>query len=172
MVLLQIRRVMLLVIYRPFPIERGCFFHDSGPRVSGGRVATPISIRAVRVGVKQQLHFLAAPKERDGLSFNRNQRPGTRISCSSTFPELYKKDSKPTQFDPVTPGHCGGNLRKDSIDDLLGVLPIEMRVLDRYPINEFRFNHGATLGCSKVARIGGPVKRLPYFTEPMRALLD
>jgi hypothetical protein len=70
MALLQIWRVTLLVIYRPLPIERGCFFHDSGPRVSGGRVATRVGIRAVRVGVKQQLHFLAAPEEGDGLAFD------------------------------------------------------------------------------------------------------
>ena len=45
------------------------------------------------------------------------------------------------EFDPVTPGHCGGNLGKNGIDDLLGVLPIEMRVLDRYPVNKLGFDH-------------------------------
>jgi hypothetical protein len=31
-------------------------------------------------------------------------------------------------------------------------MPIEMRVLDRYPVNEFGFDHSKALGCSESAQ--------------------
>ena len=83
---------------------------DHAPDVrSGGRVATRVDIGAVRMGVQPRLHFPAAPEEGNGFAFDRNQSPRARISSGSAFPELYKKYSKPPQFDPVTAGHCGGN---------------------------------------------------------------
>jgi hypothetical protein len=48
-----------------------------------------------------------------------------------------QKRSEPPQFDAITTRHCGGNLRKNNIDDLLGMLPIEMRVLGRYSVDKF-----------------------------------
>jgi len=100
-----------------------------------------IGVGAVRMGVEQQFHFPATSEERDGLPFNRNQSPGARISSGSACAKLRKKHSKPPQLDPITACHCGGNLCKNGVDDLLGVLPIQMRVLGRYPVNEFGFNH-------------------------------
>jgi hypothetical protein len=31
-------------------------------------------------------------------------------------------------------------------------LPIKMRILDRYPVNEFGFDHSKALGCSESAQ--------------------
>ena len=73
-------------------------------------VLTRVGIGAVRIGVKQRLHFLAAPEEGNGLAFDRNQSPCARISSSPAFPEPYKKNSKSPQFDPITARHCGSNL--------------------------------------------------------------
>jgi len=90
-------------------------------RVDGG---------AVRRGVKPKLHIPPGSKERNGLSADRNQDTSSRISASPAFPKLYKKTSKSPQFDPVTPGHCGSDLSKNGVDDLLSIVPIEMRVLE------------------------------------------
>jgi hypothetical protein len=73
-------------------------------------VLTRVDIGAVRIGVKQRLHFLAAPEERNGLGSDRNQSPCARISSGPACPDPYKKYPKPPQFDPITAGHCGGNL--------------------------------------------------------------
>jgi hypothetical protein len=86
------------------------------------------------MGVEQQFHFPATSEERDSLPFNRNQSPCARISSGSACAKLCKKHSKPPQLDPITACHCGGNLCKNGVDDLLGVLPIQMRVLGRYPL--------------------------------------
>jgi hypothetical protein len=40
----------------------------------------------VRIGVKQRLHFLAAPEEGNGFASNRNQSPCPRISSGPAFP--------------------------------------------------------------------------------------
>jgi hypothetical protein len=79
--------------------------------------------------VKPRLHVLSGSKERNGLSADRNQGTSSRISAGPAFPKLYKKNSKSPQFDPVTTGHCRSDLCKDGVDDLLSILPIEMRVL-------------------------------------------
>ena len=76
----------------------------------GSRSATRVDIGAVRIGVKQRLHFLAAPEKGNGFASDRNQSPCARISSSPAFPDLYKKNSKSPQFDPITARHCGGNL--------------------------------------------------------------
>ena len=103
------------------------------------------------MGVEQQFHFPATSEEWNGLSSDRNQSPCARISSGSACAKLCKKHSKPPQFDPITARHCCGNLCKNGIDDLLGVLPIEMRVFDRYPVNEFGFYHSKALGRSEGA---------------------
>jgi hypothetical protein len=76
----------------------------------------------VRTGVEQQLHLPASSEERDGFPFNRNQSPCARIPSGSACAKLCKKHSKPPQLDPITACHCGGNLCKNGVDDLLGVL--------------------------------------------------
>ena len=72
--------------------------------------STRVDIGAMRIGVKQRLHFLAAPEKGNGFASDRNQSPCARISSSPAFPEPYKKNSKSPQFDPITARHCGGNL--------------------------------------------------------------
>jgi hypothetical protein len=74
------------------------------------RSATRVNIGAVRIGVKQRLHFLAAPEEGNGFASDRNQSACPGISAHTPFSQFHKKDSKPPQFDPITAGHCGGNL--------------------------------------------------------------
>ena len=54
---------------------------------SGGRVG----IGAVRIVIKQRLHFFAALEERNGLASDRNQSPCARISSGPAFPKLHKK---------------------------------------------------------------------------------
>jgi hypothetical protein len=61
-------------------------------------VLTRVDIGAVRIGVKQRLHFLAAPEERNGLGSDRNQSPCARISSGPAFPKLYKESSKLNLF--------------------------------------------------------------------------
>jgi hypothetical protein len=80
--------------------------------------------------VKPRLHVLTGSKERNGLSADRNQGTSSRISTGPAFPKLYKKSSKSPQFDPITTGHCRSDLCNNCVDDLLSILPIEMRVLE------------------------------------------
>jgi hypothetical protein len=80
--------------------------------------------------VKPRLHVLSGSKERNGLSADRNQGTSPRISAGTAFPKLHKKGSKSPQFDPITTGHCRSDLCENSVDDLLSILPIEMRVLE------------------------------------------
>ena len=104
-------------------------------------VLSRLDIGTVRIGVKQRLDSLSGPEERNSLLAHRNQGASSGISPSTSFPKLYKKYSKSPQFDPITACHCGGNLCKNGVDDLLGVMPIEVRIFDRYPVNEFGFDH-------------------------------
>ena len=48
--------------------------------------STRVDIGAVRIGVKQRFHFLAAPEERNGLAFDRNLSPCARISSGPACP--------------------------------------------------------------------------------------
>ena len=63
---------------------------------------------------------------------------------------------------PLAASHCSGNLPGNNIDDLLGILPIEMRVLDRYPSNEFRSDHPSSFG----GRRGSPGRSSLFLTSP------
>ncbi len=79
--------------------------------------------------IQPRFHLFSGPKERNALSWDRNRGPSPGISAAVPFPQFYKEHPEAPQFDPVTTGHGGGNLCKNDIDDLLGVLPMEMRVL-------------------------------------------
>jgi hypothetical protein len=121
------------------------------------------------MGVEQQFHFPATSEERDGLPFNRNQSPCARISSGSACAKLRKEHSKSPQLDPITVCHCGGNLCKNGVNDLLGVLPIQMRVLGPYPVNEFNLITAKHPSLQKVPRIARPVKHPFHRTTYQQA---
>ena len=111
---------------RPLDYRRGR--SDGVPQTAAEALMPSKTLSPLRI--KPRLHLLSGPKERNGLSSDENQRPCPGILASASFPELYKKTSKPPQFDPVTASHCSGNLCKNGADDLLAISPIETRVLD------------------------------------------
>jgi hypothetical protein len=76
-----------------------------------------------------------------------HQGTRSRISAGPAFPKLYKKSSKSARFDPITTGHCRSDLCKNGVDDLLSILPIEMRF---FPV------HGSTAQRPhRLAGVGG-----------------
>jgi len=123
-------------------------------------VLTRVDFGRLRVGVQPRLHFIAAPEEGNGLSFDQNRSPRPGISPGAGFPKLYRKNSKSPQLYPVTAGHRSGNLCEDGIDDLLGTLSIEIGFCTDIRLMSSDLITAKPSAVRKVARIAEPVKHL------------
>jgi hypothetical protein len=82
-------------------------------------------------------HFLARFEKRHRLLVDCNMGAGTRVPPGTGRPVLDREGSKAPQFDSVALCHCGGDLAKDGVDDILNVALIEMGILGRNTLNEF-----------------------------------
>src|SRR5437764_7504212 len=66
---------------------------------------------------------------------------GARIAAGARGPIFDGKGAKAAQLDAIAARHGGDNLIEDSVDDILHVALVEMRILQRDALNELGFDH-------------------------------
>ena len=66
---------------------------------------------------------------------------GSRVAAGARRALLHREGAEATQLDAVAARHGGHNLVEDSVDDVLDVTLIEVRVLRRNVLNEFGLDH-------------------------------
>jgi hypothetical protein len=87
--------------------------------------------------IKPFTHFLARLEKRYRFLINRNMGPRAGVPSRPSRTVFYRKGAEATEFDPVALCHCGGDLAKDRVDDILDVALIKMGILGRNALNEF-----------------------------------
>src|SRR5262245_40872359 len=87
--------------------------------------------------VEPLAHFLARFEKRHRLFVDRHMGAGTRVPPRTGRPMLDREGAEAAQFDPVALRHCGGDLAKDGVDDVLNVALIKMGILACNTLNEF-----------------------------------
>jgi hypothetical protein len=103
---------------------------------------TILRIMASRARAVEPLaHFLAGLEERHGLLLHRHVLTGTGSAAGPGRPVLDGERAEATQFDAIPARNSRDDLTEDSVDDILDVALLKMRVLRRDARHEFGFDH-------------------------------
>src|SRR5262245_57763522 len=79
--------------------------------------------------VQTLAHFLAGLEERHRFLLNGDMGTGARIAPHARRAILDREGAEAPQLDPVAARHCGHDLTEYSVDDVLHVTLIKVRVL-------------------------------------------
>src|SRR5215470_1920522 len=96
-------------------------------------------------------HFLAGLEERHRLLFDRNMGAGARVATHAGGSVLHREGAEAAQLDAVPPRHGGNDLPENSVDDVLHVTLVEVRVLRSNTLHQLGFDHRAASPVSSFA---------------------
>src|SRR5215210_1060857 len=91
--------------------------------------------------VEPTMHILAGLEGRDYLLGHRDPFTIARVAPGARVTPLDREHPKVTQLDPVTTRERGRDRVQDGVDDGLHIPLVQVRVLLRDPLDQFRLEH-------------------------------